>query len=122
MKVKRIQIKSANQGLEEFVKTYKKVARGKPLKKKGGTYFASIAAARKILTEERIRLLKTIKNEKPTSIYELAKLTQRNFKNVSQDIGFLSELGLVELEKTRGVRSQRKPTLVSDHIYVELSI
>ena len=35
---------------------------------------------------------------------------------------FLLELGLVDLGRPHGVRGQRRPTLVSDHIYVELAI
>lgn len=122
MRSKTIRIKTVDQGLNDFVGTYKRSLIGRSSGKKGGTFFSSIDAARKVLTGQRIRLLRTIKQKKPSSIYELAKLTSRDFKNVSEDIGFLATLGLVELGKSHGVRKQRKPTLVSDHIYVELSI
>ena len=122
MKAKTIQIKPVEHVLKDFVKTCNAISEGRPVKKRVGTYFASIRAVRKVLTENRIQLLKTIKQHKPGSLYELAKLTHRNFKNISQDVAFLHELGLVQLGKPHGPRSQRKPTLLSDHIYLELAI
>jgi len=38
---------------------------------------------RKILSEERFRILRTIKKEHPKSIYELAKLLNRDIKILS---------------------------------------
>ncbi len=122
MKVKRIQIKSVEQGLKEFARAFNSVVARKSIKPQHGTFFASIAAARRFLTPSRIALLKTIKQHKPASLYELAKLTHRDFKNISQDIAFLSDLGLVDLGRPHGPRSQRKPTLLSDHIYLEIAI
>jgi predicted transcriptional regulator len=40
------------------------------------------------LTEKRLELLKTIKDRKPSSIYELAKLSGRDLKNVLQDVSY----------------------------------
>lgn len=122
MKVKRIQIKSLEESLRDFASAYKSTAKRKPVKKKGGVFFASIDAVRKVLTENRIQLMKMIKQKKPGSLYELAKLTHRDLKNVSQDIGFLEDLGLVDLEKPQGDRNQRKPVLLSDHFSVEFAI
>lgn len=122
MKAKTIQIKSTEESLADFARAYHAAAERKPFKKQRGTFFASIAAARRVLTTERIQLLKSIKQHKPHSLYELAKLTHRDFKNVSQDVSFLSELGLIELGRPHGTRHQRRPTLLSDHIYLELAI
>ena len=122
MKAKTIQIKTIDEGLKDFVKTCKAISENRPVKKQRGTFFASLGAVRKVLTENRLQLLKTIKKHKPDSIYELAKLTHRDFKNIWQDIVFLHELGLVDLGKPHGARSQRRPTLASDHIHLELAI
>jgi predicted transcriptional regulator len=122
MKAKTIQIKSVEQSLKEFTKVYKAIAARRPVKKQTGTFFASAGAVRKVLSDSRIKLLQAIKRHKPQSIYELAKCTNRDFKNVSQDIAFLRELGLVELARPGGVRRKRRPTLVSDHIYFEIAI
>ena len=122
MKAKTIRIKSVGQALKDFAKTYHALSDGKPVKREVGTFFASMSAARKVLTENRIQILKTIKQHKPRSLYALAKLTGRDFKNVSDDVSFLHELGLVQLQKPQGIRSQRRPKLLSDHIYFEIAI
>lgn len=122
MRVKRIKIKPLKESLQDFAKAYQRVAQGKPVRKKGGTFFASIDAVRKVLTENRIQLLKIIKQERPQSLYELAKLAHRDLKNVTQDIVFLEDLGLVDLRKPNGIRRQRKPVLLSDRFSVEFSL
>ncbi len=122
MKVKKIQIKSLSDSLADFAQAYRRVSQRKPVKKKGGVFFASMDAVRKVLTENRLQLLKVIKREKPESLYELAKITHRDLKNVTQDIAFLEELGLVDLRKPQGGRNQRKPILLSDRFSVEFAI
>lgn len=122
MKVKKIQIKSLESSLKDFASAYHNISKRKPVKKKGGIFFASIETVRRALTPNRMHLLTVIKQEKPASLYELAKLTHRDLKNVSQDIIFLENLGLVDLHKPRGARNQRKPVLLSHHFSVEFAI
>lgn len=122
MKIKKIQIKSLEDSLQDFASAYHSVSKRKPVSKKGGIFFASIEAVRKVLTQNRMHLLKVIKQDKPASLYELAKLTHRDLKNVSQDIVFLENLGLVDLHKPSGSRNQRKPVLLSDRFSVEFAI
>jgi predicted transcriptional regulator len=85
--------------------------------------FEGISALRKLLSNERARLLYTIKNEKPISVYSLAKKLGRNFKSVSEDIKLLERFGFIELisEKT-GNRERLKPVLVVDSIYINIKI
>lgn len=122
MKVKKIQIKSLEESLNDFALAYRKVAQKKPIKKKGGVFFASINTVRKVLTENRLDLLRVIKQKKPASLYELAQLTGRDLKNVSEDVAFLEALELVDLGKPQGTRKQRKPTLLTDRFTVEFAI
>lgn len=122
MKMKTIKIKTVDEGLADFEAAFKKAQSGKGGKKKSGVFFSTIDAARKILTKERIKLLKYIKTFKPDSIYQLAKGVDKNIKNVSQNLNYLSEFGLVELEEKKGSRSARRPILLSDHITLELNI
>ncbi len=122
MKAKTIRIKTIDEGLRDFERAFKKAERGRSGKAKTGIYFSSIEAVRKILTPERIKLLRYIKANHPNSVYELAKGLQKDIKNVSQDLGYLSEVGLVELAESQGSRNQRKPILLSDHVTLELMI
>ncbi len=122
MKAKTIRIKTINDGLKDFVQAFKAAQSGKSAKQKSGIFFSSVEAVRKILTTERIKLLQYIKVQRPDSIYALAKGMGKNIKNISQDLGFLAAVGLVELMDTNGPRNQRRPVLLSDHITLELVI
>jgi predicted transcriptional regulator len=57
----------------------------------------------KIITGERLKLLGMIRKHKPKSIQELAKIVDRDFKNVYQDVQLLSQYGLISL-KSKGPR------------------
>jgi predicted transcriptional regulator len=122
MKAKTIKVKTIDEGLDDFAKAFKKAQSGKSAKTKSGVFFASIEAVRRILTNERIGLLKHIKLFKPNSIYELSKGMGKNIKNVSQDLRFLIDVGLIELENSNNARHSKKPVLLSDHITLELII
>src|SRR3989344_1209021 len=79
--------------------------------------FEGISLLRKLLSNERARLLHTIKTRHPKSIYELAKLLQRDFKSVSDDIKLLERFGFIEMvsEKT-GNRERLKPLIIADRV------
>jgi predicted transcriptional regulator len=85
--------------------------------------FEGLAVVRKLLSNEKARLLNTIKKTKPNSIYELAKYLKRDFKSVNDDIKLLEKFGFVDMvaEKT-GNRERLKPIVVVDsmHIYIKL--
>ncbi len=122
MKTKTIRIKTIDEGLKDFAQTFKKAQSRKVNKTKSGVYFSSLEAVRKILTPERVKLLRYLKANKPGSVYELAKALGKDMKNVSQDLSYLSEVGLVDLEEAKGNRNQRRPVLLSDHVTLELVI
>jgi predicted transcriptional regulator len=84
----------------DFVRTAQAVERGEKVKKATGVYFTSLEAFRKVLTVRRMDLLHLIKVAKPASLHELARLAQRNIKNVSDDVKYLSQVGLVEVKES----------------------
>ena len=102
MKVKRIKIgiKDLKTALYDFVRTGEAVERGEKVKRDTGVYFTSIEAFRKALTPKRLELLHIIKAKKPASINELAKMAHRDVKNISDDLKYLEQIGLVEREKS----------------------
>ena len=53
-------------------------------------------------------------------MYELAKLTNRDLKNVIQDLAFLERLGLVELKKNKDKRAKGTPSVEYDKILIEI--
>ncbi|MBI5194931.1 MAG: ArsR family transcriptional regulator [Nitrospirae bacterium] len=102
MKVKKtdIGIKGLKESLKDFADTWKKLESGRKVKKEEGIYFDSIDTMRAVLTNKRLQILKMIRELKPSSVYELAKILGRDLKNVNQDLKLLSDIGLVTLEKT----------------------
>jgi predicted transcriptional regulator len=70
--------------------------------------FSSLEAVAKVLSPARLELLGVILKEKPTSIYALAGLVERDFKNVHSDVRLLADIGLLELAPA-GRRDALKP-------------
>ncbi len=82
-----------------------------------------LAALRRLLSNERAKLLYTIKAKRPGSIYELAKIVKRDFKSVSTDIKLLERFGFLDMlaEKT-GNRERLKPIVVADTVIITIKI
>lgn len=66
--------------------------------------------------------VKTIRKEHPSSVYELAKLLKRDIKNTSDDVQFLTDVGLVELKKTKEGRERNVPTVSYEKILLEIPV
>jgi predicted transcriptional regulator len=118
----KIRIKNLEEVLNEAKEVMKKLERGEKVKKHEGISFESLDAMRKVLTEERIRVLKTIKKEHPQSIYELAKILGRDVKNTFDDVQFLAGMGLIELKKTKEGREKTAPIVKYDRILLEIAV
>lgn len=85
--------------------------------------FEALSMLRKLLSNEKARLLHTIKNDRPSSIYQLAKSLGRDFKSVSQDIKLLEKFGFINMvsEKT-GKRERLKPVLAAESVQINIKI
>ena len=85
--------------------------------------FEGLSALRRILSNEKAKILHIIKSKKPGSIYQLAKLLGRDFKSVSDDIKLLERFGFIDLtsEKT-GERERLKPSVVIDSINIHIKL
>jgi predicted transcriptional regulator len=121
MKVKkiRVEIKTLDNAFREAAESYEKISQGKRVKKKTGLYFSNIKDLRKVLTDKRLELLKTIKDRKPSSVYELARMVDRDLKNVLQDVGYLHDIGMVDITETA---DKKIPTVGYDILTVEVAI
>lgn len=83
--------------------------------------FKGLASLRTLLSNEKARILHTIKTRNPKSIYDVARIVQRDFKSVAQDVKLLEEFGFVDLVKERtGKRQRLKPILVVDSLKIEI--
>lgn len=124
MKVRRIKIgiRRPEESLKEAKEVARRLKAGEKLpEREEELYFADLATLRKALSPKRLELLWAIVEHEPRSVRELAERVGRDIKNVSQDLAFLSRLGLVELkEARRGV--PQAPTLPYDEIDLNLRI
>jgi len=114
--------------------TYIMVTREITLKESSGTFslfkqkkedydFSGISALRQLLSKKKARILDVIKNEKPSSLYDLAKKLERNFKSVYSDVKLLERFGFIEIveEKTKN-RIRHKPKLITETITIHIKI
>jgi predicted transcriptional regulator len=85
--------------------------------------FEGVSSLRKLLSNERSRMLHVIKNKNPGSIYELAKILKRDLKSVNNDIKLMERFGFIDMisEKT-GKRERLRPMVVVDSIHINLKI
>lgn len=85
--------------------------------------FEGLSVLRQILSNEKARLLHTIKTQEPDSIYDLAKKLGRSFKSVRDDVKFLERFGFIELtaEKTKN-RIRHKPEIVVDKMIINMNV
>jgi predicted transcriptional regulator len=124
MKVKRINIgiKRLKDSLIDFAETWKSVESGKRVRKEEGIYFESIDDMRSVLTNNRLAILRAIRENKPKSVYELSKMLGRNLKNVNEDLKLLAKIGLVTLEATEKDRKRITPHVDYTKITLEIAV
>ena len=85
--------------------------------------FTGISLLRKLLSNEKARILHVIKTQNPPSIYDLSKRLGRNFKAVMNDVKLLERFGFIEIveEKVKN-RVRHKPEIVIENMIINLKI
>ena len=126
MKVKtvRVEIKSLEDTLAEARSVMEAITKGETVKPKGyAVVFPDWKTMRKVLSERRLELLKAVRKHRPASVYELARILNRNLRSVQQDVRVLSDLGFLELEKTpQGKRDRLTPKVNYDKVVLEVAL
>src|SRR3990167_4647083 len=124
MKIKRVKIgiKSLEDVLSNARDVMKKLERGEKVKKESGIYFENLEAFRRALTERRLEMLHVIKEKHPSSVYELAKMLDRDIKNVNMDLEYLKEVGLVEIKRSKEKRERVIPEVNYDVIELRVAV
>ena len=91
--------KAKVQSLRELEAEMRAVARREKRAPKdaGKTSFKSIAVLMRLLTPENRALMATIRDKKPSSIAQLAKLTGRAASNLTRTLQKLEAAGLVKM-------------------------
>lgn len=118
----RIQLQSPKAALDEFVEKAEGMARRKSkaprrMKKDDEIVlcFEDLSVFARVFSPERLRLIRTVRDQKPASLNELARMLGRDYPNVYNDAKFLAEQGILELEEKPGRgRGTVKPTFEWD--------
>ena len=85
---------------QEFVAAWRRTERGEaPEPLVEHLYFADLETLLQTLTAQRLALLKTLYAVGPASVRALAKVLERDYKNVHTDVQTLKHIGLVVRQK-----------------------
>ena len=97
------------------------IAKGeyKPLKDEPKIWFESMESLGQILSGQNQKLLRVIKDSHPSSLVELEALSGRKKSNLSRTLKTLSNFGIVDLIKEKGMV---RPVVNATDFRVELSI
>ncbi len=94
-----IGIKNLDECFADAAACMEAIEKGEKVTKTSAYYFSSFEAFRKAMTPQRFALLKVIREKHPSSIQELATITGRDIKNISEDLKTLSNMDLVSMEQ-----------------------
>ena len=84
--------------------------------------FSNLADLRRLISNEKAKILNVIKLQKPSSLYHLAKLLQRDFKSVREDVKLLEKFGFIELvSEKEGNRKKLKPVIAIDSLNIVIN-
>ena len=84
--------------------------------------FASVAVYQKLMSEQKYMILAAIHNLKPTSVYQLAKLVDRDFANVKKDCDSMAAAGFIILEDVGDNRNTKLPKLKFNYDTIEVHL
>jgi predicted transcriptional regulator len=85
--------------------------------------FSDVKLLRSLLSNEKARILHTIKVSKPKSIYALTKILQRDFKSVRNDVKLLERFGFIELHvEKKGKRESLMPSLSVERLQIMIDV
>jgi len=118
LKKAKIVIQSIDSLKEEWQEALK--GKKKSIQKDDSVIFLNLDTMAKVLSKARIEILQVIINNKPKSIYEVAKMVDRDFKNVHTDVKLLSDIGLIELKELGDSRKGLKPQAKFSGIELDL--
>jgi len=85
--------------------------------------FSDVKLLRNLLSNEKAKILYILRKEQPSSIYNLAKILQRDFKSVREDVKSLERFGLIEFHSVKtGQRRALKPVLLTNKLQIMINI
>ena len=122
MKTKKIIIESREESIRKGLDWAERFDRGEDVETVRSETFESFEAVRAFLTDARLTLWRTIRDKKPSSITELARMVKRNYSDVHEDLRILKLVGLVSLKRPPKSKTRAlKPVSLADKLSVEVA-
>jgi len=108
---------------EDALRTaFARVRRGDHTPQEPGLYFESVDELRRMLTDKRLDVVLAIGQQHPQSVRELAGMLGRDYKNVSEDVELLRQLGVIALEERGGQGGPKTPVVPYDEIRITIAL
>ena len=115
MKIKPLKIKfeSVDHFFDRVEKSLKR--KKKSLAPKDTLLFADVLSYQRFMTEQKLLILVMIYTHKPNSLYQLAKLVDRNLANVKRDCDALEKGDFIVYEDVEGKTQAIAPRLAFNY-------
>lgn len=94
-RILHIEVSSLEESLNQFKGAWKRAVRGERVTSYRGVAFESMAQLLATITPRRWELIERLRRDGPLTVYALAKLLGRNYKNVHGDVKALEDRGLI---------------------------
>lgn len=114
-----ITVESTAEFFDEALADLRQLESGAELEDKYVLSLPDEEALERVLNAKNVELLRTIATENPESVRALARLVDRDVKNVSTAVNRLAELGLLEFE-TDG--RAKRPVVWYDEVEIDIQL
>lgn len=114
-----ITVESTTEFFEEALADLRHLEAGEDLDDKYVLSLPDEEMLERVLTAKNIELLRTIAAERPSSIRELARLVDRDVKNVSTALSRLEEIGLIKFDRSG---QAKQPTVWYNEVKIDIPL
>ncbi|MDN5872556.1 MAG: hypothetical protein L0H73_17845 [Nitrococcus sp.] len=95
-RVLHIEVTSLEESLQQFASVWRQAERGEVVEAREAVGFESMAELLSTFTPKRWELIGQLRQAGSMSVYALAKLLERDYKNVHTDVKVLEKIGVIE--------------------------
>lgn len=116
-----VRIESDEDWFDGVRETMRKLDEGRSedVERKNRVSLPSEERLNEVLSPKRVELVRAVRREEPSSMRELARVVERDIRQVSDDVNELASLGLIELvEEGRA----KRPVVPYDEIDVRIPV
>jgi len=112
------------QSLKDFKKevTSALSKRKTSIQPKNTIVFESVSGFRNFMTVQKVEILTVIAVKEPKTIYELAKIVDRDFAGVLRDCVALETTGFITLKKANDAKGSKKPALAFPYMCISIQL